>query len=548
VADAGDATVDAADGGGVCENAPNSFNLLTPSDTATNISLYTRFVWRRATDNDPGDAVTYTLIVSENQDLSNPVVDQPGIVETEYVLTSALDAGRTYYWKVVAEDSCDPPQETESAAVFSFTTVAQCINPPGAFSLLSPADGAPNVSITPTLDVTDATDLDLPQDSLTYRFEIDTDSAFPNPMVFYGQLNQSTYTLDASDALNHGTPYFWRSFVVDGCNNEVASNQAYWSFTTEYQCFPQSYYDTDFLSGTTSDATVISGTVSLIKDNNAWTCYDGSVFPEVAGWTENAPSSWTTKAISSGVLHLSSIDVNDIARYELDPSFSGSGWMLETRMQLVNSQGTNACAIDIRDGSHAIDFRIQNTQVRENITVEFYTMDPTLDFNTYRIVKQGVSYSIYVNDILRINGTAFADASPSHLWFHDIGGNNDSEAYWDYICWYNGGSSLPYVGSGRYTSEIVNTGTTNNNIGSGAVLRWTQNTPAGTSIEMQFCASNDPGLAGAACASGLTTNTGEIIPAGVQGQYFQVEALLGTTDVQNTSELYDVTVNYETCN
>jgi hypothetical protein len=351
-----------------------------------------------------------------------------------------------------------------------------------------------------------------------------------------------------TSSLANGTTYYWRVIAKDGCDNEVTSTEVF-SFTTELQCTPQSYYDTDFLLGTPSNTEVNSGTVSLVRDNTAWTCYDGSVLPETVGWTENATLGWTTKNATGGILHLSSIGLDTNAQYEIDPSFVGGGWMVETRMQLLNSEGSNGCAIDIRDGSHAIDFRIQNDQIRENITVESYSMDPTLSYNIYRIVKAGSSYSIYVNDILRLSGTAFAEAIPSRLWFHDIGGTNDSEAYWDYLCYYNGGSSLPYVASGTYTSEIVDTGNFNNDIGSGAVLRWSQSSPlpAGTSIAMQFCASDDPGLAGATCTSGLTNNTGEIIPGTAAGRYFQFEATLGTTNTDNTPELFDVTLNYETC-
>ncbi len=533
---------DGGDGGPECNNFPGSFNLSSPPDSNSATSLRPTFDWTDSIDPDPGDTVGYSLLIDTDNLFPAPIT-YTDISASEFTLSTPLANNTTYYWKVIAKDLCN--QETESAETFNFTTVVECSTSPNAFSLTSPANGSTDVSITPTFDWEDAIDPDV-GDAVTYTLQIDTSDLFPAPTEFT-DLTESTYTM--TTALANGTTYYWRVIAKDGCDNEVTSTGVY-SFTTEAACLPQTYYDTDFLAGVPSDTVVNSGTVSLVRDDTAWTCYDGSVDPATVGWSENAPLGWTINSITGGILHLSSIDLDTNAYYGINPSFVGSGWMVEARMQLdpVNgSQGGTGCAIDIKDGSHSVILRIQNNQINEDGTGEFYVMDPTLDFNIYKITKSGGTFSVFVNDIFRLGGTAISDSIASRLWYHDIGGTFDSDAHWDYICYYNGGSSLPYVGNGTYTSEIIDTGSSANNIGSGAMLHWSQNTPSGTSITMSFCASNDPGLAGATCANGLTNYTGETIPAGVVGRYFQWVATLATTDPINTSELLDVTLNFETC-
>lgn len=533
-----------------CATPPDAFSLTLPSSGSSNISVTPTFDWADAIDPDLGDSVTYRLEIDPNNAFPAPATFS-GIAESAYTLdpADALTNNTTYYWRVFAVDGCG--NAVASSEVYSFTTIEHCATPPNAFSLTLPANGSSDISVTPTLDWNDAIDTD-PDDPVTYRVEIDTTDTFPAPTTFSG-IAQSIYTLGAGDALPNGVTRFWRAFAVDGCGNEVRSTQAYWSFTTELACMPQAYYDTDFTLGAPSNTVVDSGTITLMQDDTAWTCWDGSVDPVTVGWSEEAPLGWTINNSDGDILHLSSIDLNTNAYYRKDPSFTGSGWMVEARMQLdpVNgSQGGTGCAIDIKDGSHSVILRIQNNQVNEDGTGEFYVMDPTLDYNIYRIIKTGSTFSVDINGIPRLSGTAVGDLTASHLWFHDIGGTFDSDAFWDYICYYNGGNSLPYVANGTYTSEIVDTGSYNNNIGSGAMLHWSQTDPlpADSSIKIQFCASDNPDLSGANCVSDLQTNTGEIIPAGVEGRYFQWMATLGRgLNLHETPELFDVTLNYETC-
>ena len=315
-------------------------------------------------------------------------------------------------------------------------------------------------------------------------------------------------------------------------------------------CTPHLYSDTTFTAGAAdSNAIVSSGSVSLVPDQSAWVCYDGSVLPETAGWTETASIGWTTKVTSGGILELNSEDLNQPANYSLDPLFnSTTGWMVRARIQLVNSQGGSACSVQIQDDNFNIDFRFQNDRIADNNVVgHLYMMDPRLSYYEYLVTERDGEYAISVDGTVRISGTAASNIGTSNLRFHDPAGTYDSHAFWDYLCYYNGGDVLPYVPSGTYTSEIVDTGSAANNIGSGAIISWSQLIPSGTAISLEICAADDPGMAGAVCQSGLTNNLGELIPSSVVGRYLRYIVTLQTSIDQLTPQLQDVTINYETC-
>lgn len=101
---------------GVGNNPPNAFNLLSPADAATNVSTTPTLDWEDATDPD-GDTVTYTLVVSENSDLSSPVVNQSGLTASTYNIATALTDNTVYYWRVTADDGNGG---TRDSATWSF--------------------------------------------------------------------------------------------------------------------------------------------------------------------------------------------------------------------------------------------------------------------------------------------------------------------------------------------------------------------------------------------------------------------------------------------
>jgi hypothetical protein len=94
--------------------------------------------------------------------------------------------------------------------------------PPLVPNPISPADGTKQGltgNITPEFKWTTVTD----PSGVTYNLQIDTDSAFPHPILEKDGLTVAHYTLTQSEALPKGQ-YFWRVQAVDG-----ASNTSEWS-------------------------------------------------------------------------------------------------------------------------------------------------------------------------------------------------------------------------------------------------------------------------------------------------------------------------------
>jgi hypothetical protein len=321
---------------------------------------------------------------------------------------------------------------------------------------------------------------------------------------------------------------------------------------------PHTYFETDFLTGTPSDVVVSSGSISLIEDSTRWTFrYEGDVIPTTAGWSESDPLAWTspTPEILSGVLHLNTIDSDRVGAYSINPSLSNAtGWIVEAKMRLGdNSQSDptgSGCVIDIRDGVRSFMLRFMNTRILDFSSSLDYAMDTRTASNTYRIIGRNDDFYVYVNGTLRLNGNDLwlTTDSTNQLRFNDATTSGDSEAFWDYIYYYNGGTALPYVSLGSFTSGMVDTGTSVNNIGAGATIAWTETLPAGTDISMEFYASDLPSMPGSACASGLTNNLGEVISGTCSGRYIWWKAfLLASSPPNATPTLQDVTINYETC-
>ncbi len=103
---------------------PNSFNLLSPADKSSDPSTTPVLDWETAGDPDPGQVLTYSLLVSDTSNFSHVIISKTGITESYYLVSAAdgLTDGQTYYWKVSATDNGTPALTTPSAQTsWSFT-------------------------------------------------------------------------------------------------------------------------------------------------------------------------------------------------------------------------------------------------------------------------------------------------------------------------------------------------------------------------------------------------------------------------------------------
>ncbi|MBL0926045.1 MAG: hypothetical protein IBJ11_00120 [Phycisphaerales bacterium] len=100
------------------------------------------------------------------------------------------------------------------------------VQPPGAFSLLSPANGAAGVPLTPTLSWGSSSG------ASGYTLELDSDAGFAPPLIIQQALSAgvTSYAVPAG-TLAQNTPYFWR-VVATGPGGTTSSSPASASFTT----------------------------------------------------------------------------------------------------------------------------------------------------------------------------------------------------------------------------------------------------------------------------------------------------------------------------
>ncbi|HHB90955.1 MAG TPA: hypothetical protein ENK60_06565 [Anaerolineae bacterium] len=138
----------------------------------------------------------------------------------------------------------------DSGSITHTTTVDLSVydQSPGAPTLLSPPDGATNVSTTPTFTWSDVIDAE------SYTLEIATDSSFNNIVHTATDIQGTSYTL--ATPLDPNTTYYWRVAAVNPCGSGAWS--AVFSFTTENViCQSPNVYIPD------SDTNGVSDTITL---------------------------------------------------------------------------------------------------------------------------------------------------------------------------------------------------------------------------------------------------------------------------------------------
>lgn len=105
---------------------PNPVTMLRPINAGTFVSNFTEFAW--LADEFGPVATDYQLVVSENADLSVPIIDETiAHPTTVYNVTTALSPLTTYYWSVTPSNSFGSPTDP---TIWSFTT-----SPPGVVML-----------------------------------------------------------------------------------------------------------------------------------------------------------------------------------------------------------------------------------------------------------------------------------------------------------------------------------------------------------------------------------------------------------------------------
>ncbi len=210
------------------DSAPNFFHPMTPDDGEVTTTAPT-LTWSAAQG-----AASYTVKVSVNKDLSDPVINQSGIADTGYTVAAPLTEGQKYYWNVTAVNS-GGSRTVSNDAVYSFIAGANA-GVPGQFGPYLPSRNAPNESVTPKFLWSRA------YNASSYRLVVSKNSDLSSPVINksgittitgtneFGPNTASTYT--PTTALENNTTYYWRVYALNA-NGERPINGPIQYFTTK---------------------------------------------------------------------------------------------------------------------------------------------------------------------------------------------------------------------------------------------------------------------------------------------------------------------------
>jgi PKD repeat protein len=173
-----------------------------PENGASQVRLTPVLSWR-AGDANLDDTLTYDVYFG---DTSPPQIASPDQAQPTFVPLTPLEYFKTYYWQVVVKDNAGG---ITTGPIWSFNTMSG----PPQFTGFSPADGAEDVGLNPTLSWT-AFDPD-PGDTLVYD-------------VYFGQTSPPTqqthdYTSNTyrPGLLSHATVYYWKIVARDNHGDET---------------------------------------------------------------------------------------------------------------------------------------------------------------------------------------------------------------------------------------------------------------------------------------------------------------------------------------
>ncbi|MFI5236320.1 MAG: FlgD immunoglobulin-like domain containing protein [Ignavibacteriales bacterium] len=196
------------------QSVPLAPVLISPPDGTINASLTPVLTWTFVPDAD-----YYQLQVAVDVSFNNIVFNDSTITD-ESQQVNALDEETQYYWRVNARNSSGI---SNWSSVWDFTTIqGQTI--PSVPVLVSPANGATNISLSPVLTWSLVANADY------YHLQVSLNASFTN-IVFDDSI--ITTASRQINSLTEQTQYFWR---VNARNSAGTSNwSSVWSFTTVIQ-------------------------------------------------------------------------------------------------------------------------------------------------------------------------------------------------------------------------------------------------------------------------------------------------------------------------
>ena len=282
------------------DTTPASLNICTPSDAVYNIAVgsvlgYNDLVTLSASGQPAGTTAGFS---------TNPVTP-PG-ASTLTIGNTAAAAPGSYSIDVVGVAATSTHTSTVGLNVFTAS--------PSAPALVSPANGAINIGVTPTL-TWNAT----PQAG-SYSIQIATDAGFSNIVDSASGIAGTSYTTGVS--LNTSTTYYWRVWAENSCG--IGAYSATWSFTTVAgpgDCSPGStpyiVYQTGFESG--AGGWTSSGT------GNTWAIATSNPNSGAQHFHASDPASVSDQRLASPVITLPSGQDPVVLKFWHEPNTEPSG-------------------------------------------------------------------------------------------------------------------------------------------------------------------------------------------------------------------------------
>jgi hypothetical protein len=258
---------------------PGAFSKNSPTNGATGVSTNPTLSWGTS-----GGATSYEYCLNT----ANVCNTWTSTGANTSVTLSGLNEGTLYYWQVRAKkDSQITYANGSETTLWSFTTMT---TPPAAFNKSAPANGATDISTSPSLSWGTSTG------ATSYEYCYDTS----NDDDCTGWSSTGTATSIALSGLSDGTTYYWqvRANNTGGITYANGSETAYWSFTTLTTVTPPgAFIKTAPLNGAAGVPT--SPTLEWGASSGATSyeyCYDTSNDDACSTWTSTGTS--TTKTLN----------------------------------------------------------------------------------------------------------------------------------------------------------------------------------------------------------------------------------------------------------
>ncbi len=276
--------------------APGAFSKSSPAHGATNVSRTPTVTWQASSG-----ALGYEVCANTTASCAGSWAPVGNVTSVTWP-GDPLDPGTTVFWQVRAVNATGTTY-ANSGTWWSFTTVPV---PPGAFNKTSPANGAYDVSRSPTLTWGSSAGAT----SYEYCYDMSNDS-FCSEWTSAGG-NTSV----GLSGLGYSTTYYWHVRAVNGGGTTYAngSSTAYWSFTTAplppaafNKALPANGATAVSVSptlawGSSSGATSYAYCYDTTNDNacSAWTSTGASTNAALSGLSPGVTYYWQARASNAG--------------------------------------------------------------------------------------------------------------------------------------------------------------------------------------------------------------------------------------------------------